>query len=58
MEMAYKKDRKNYFRIISVEIPIVMNQMIMEYCKAKDFTKSELIRVALKEYFKNHEFWG
>lgn len=56
--MAYKKDRKNYFKIISVEVPVVMNQMIMEYCKAKDFTKSELIRVALKEYFKNHELWG
>lgn len=56
--MAYTKDRKNHFKIVSVELPITMHNLLVCSCKESGLSKSELIRAALKEYILNHSLCG
>lgn len=47
--MGWTKERKEHYQIISVEVPRSFNERLEACCKERGLTKSELLRLALRE---------
>lgn len=53
--MGWTKERKQLFHNICVELTLNYYERLEKHCAEKGLTKSQLVRLALKEYFERQE---